>query len=375
MTKIVERDISGDQMWIHMGPQHPVTHGLWTFKIKTDGETILDAECLIGYLHRTFEKLAENRTYEQFVPIADRLCYVANFSWEYGYVHTVEKAFGIADQIPERAEYIRVIMLELQRIASHLVNIFAIGADAGVLTMLMYPMRDREYFLDLMEHAMGQRMMYNYNRIGGIANELPKGWVEDCYRLIDWIPDRLREYEQMFDDSKVYMMRMKDIGLLDPDYAMSMGVTGPALRGSGVKADVRKIEPYSVYEQFKFSIVTEEGRDNFARYRVRMNEIRESTKIIRQALDELPGGPIKMERPPKRAPSDTTCYSRIEDPRGEQAWYLVTKAKSDKPWRLKIRSPAFSNISVFPHLIRGGKLADIPMVIVSIDLCIGEIDR
>jgi NADH-quinone oxidoreductase subunit D len=369
------------QAWIHMGPQHPVTHGLWTFKVLTDGENIVDAECLLGYLHRCFEKISETRIFAQYIPIANRMCYVAGLSQAYGYTKAVEEAFGITDQIPERAEYIRVITLEMQRIASHLVWLAAYAADIGVLTMLVYPFRDREYLLDILEHLTGARMMYNYMRIGGVAKDLYPGFEEDLRRFCNYFEERIQEYRWMLDESEIFHMRSKGIGVLPKEVAISYGATGPVLRASGVKTDIRRLEPYSIYDRFDFEIPMRTSGDCLARYQVRMAEIEQSIRIIRQALDEIPSGELRL-RVPRRAPPKT-IYSRIEDPRGEYAYYLITGkpheergfVASAEPWRVKIRSAAFSNLSTAPYMVRGGKLADLPVIVASIDLCIGEVDR
>ncbi|MFQ5977978.1 MAG: NADH-quinone oxidoreductase subunit D [Candidatus Heimdallarchaeota archaeon] len=386
------------QAWLHMGPQHPVNHGLWTLKVLTDGENIVDAECLLGYLHRCFEKISENRLYRQFIPITNRMCYVAGLSQAYGFVHAVEQALGITDEIPERAQYIRTITLEMQRIASHLVWLAAFASDAGNWAMLLFPFRDREYFLDILDHLTGARMMYNYMRIGGVAKDLYPGFEEDLLTCCDYFDDRLPEYYNMLDKSEVFLMRCRKIGILPKDEAINRGATGPVLRASGVKSDIRKIEPYAAYDRMKFDIPVRESGDNLARYEVRIDELKESVRIIRQALDELPQGEVAM-RVPRRVPP-TTVYSRIEDPRGELGYYLITGDRNGKkkdeepakppsvlnapeyefkpsssPWRCKIRSGAFSNLSISPYLIIGGKLADLPMVVASVDLCMGEIDR
>ncbi|MFX0116973.1 MAG: NADH-quinone oxidoreductase subunit D [Candidatus Hodarchaeota archaeon] len=369
------------QAWIHMGPQHPVTHGLWTFKVLTDGENIVDAECLLGYLHRCFEKIAENRIYAQFIPISNRMCYVAGLSQAYGFVKATEEALGITDQIPERAEYVRVITLEMQRIISHLVWLAAYAADIGVLTMLVYPFRDREYLLDILEHLTGARMMYNYMRIGGVAKDLYPGFEEDLLKCCDYLEERMREYRWMLDDSEIFLMRSRNIGILPKHEAVSRGATGPVLRASGVKADIRRLDPYSLYDRFDFDIPMREAGDCLARYEVRMEEIKQSIHIIRQALNELPSGELGI-RVSRRVPP-ASIYSRIEDPRGEYGYYLISGKRHEtkgfvpaaEPWRVKIRSAAFSNLSIGPYMVKGGKLADLPVIIASIDLCIGEVDR
>ncbi len=319
------------------------------------------------------EKIGEDHTFEQFIPITDRLCYVANMSWEYGYVKALEEALEI--QPSERTEYIRVIVLELQRIASHLVWLAAYTSDLGVMTMLLYPYRDREFILDILEHLTGARMMYNYIRPGGLRNDLYEGFEKDVEKFLDYFEGRLEEYYDFLDRSEVFIMRSKNVGVLPKDLAINLGATGPVLRGSGIKADVRKLEPYSVYSDFDFDIPVETGGDCLARYRIRFEEMKQSMRIIRQALAKLPENgsvePVKRLRPKK----DVTIYSRTEDPRGEQGFYLVIQKNAKSAYRVKIKSPAYSNLSLFPYLIRGGKLADIPPIVASVDLCMGEVDR
>jgi NADH-quinone oxidoreductase subunit D len=360
-----------EQMYIHMGPQHPVNHGLWTLKIKTEGEKIIDSEILIGYIFRMIEKMAESRPYDIFQPIADRLCYVSAMSWEATYTLAIEKLLQV--ELNERVQYMRIIMLELQRIASHLTWLSAYAGDLGVLTMLVIPYREREYVLDILEHVTGSRMMYNYFRVGGIRNDFPSGFEEDARNLTLFLDKRIREYKDMLDDSKVFMLRSKDVGILNKEDALNLGATGPVLRGSGVKADLRKIEPYLMYDKLDFDIPVQNAGDCYARFQIRMDEIHESNKIIRQAINQMPSqGDIRVKVPRKLPKGDV--YFRTEDPRGEAGFYIV--GNDDRiPYRVKIKSPAYSNLCLSSHLLKGGKVADIPPIVASVDLCMGEIDR
>ncbi|MFW9779300.1 MAG: NADH-quinone oxidoreductase subunit D [Candidatus Heimdallarchaeota archaeon] len=360
-----------DRMFIHMGPQHPVNHGLWTLKVEAEGEYCVGAEALIGYIFRMIEKIGESRPYNEFVPINDRLCYAASMSWSGTYVMTVEKLMGM--ELNKRIQYIRVLMLELQRLASHLMWLSAYAADLGVLTMIFIAFRDREYVLDLLEHATGARMMYNYFRPGGLWYDLPKGFAEDTYSLCDYLEERLGEYDAMFKDSSVFMLRSKGIGVLSKKDALNLGATGPMLRASGVKADLRRIEPYLVYEELDFNIPSYTEGDCYARFQVRMDEMYESIKIIRQALNQIPAEGEIFERPPRRLPKGDV-YFRTADPRGECGYYIIGN-ENKIPYRVKIKSPAYTNLAICEHLLRGVKVADIAPIVASVDLCVGEMDR
>lgn len=359
------------EMWVNMGPQHPMTHGLWNLRVKVDGETVVDAIPEIGYLHRGIEKIGENRTYLQFIPITDRLCYAASMSWSYTFVMTTEQLMNI--QPPERAEYIRVIILELQRIASHLMWLAGYAVNLGQYTMFLYPMRERELFLDLLQMVTGNRLLYDYPRIGGVRNDLPSGFKGETLRVLDYFERKLEDYKNMLDNNEVFLMRNVGVGVLKPKDAINLGVTGPTLRGSGVKMDLRRDDPYSIYDRFDFDVCTEKEGDCYARYKVRMNEMRESMKIIRQALRTIPQGEVLLRKVPKNAPKNAV-YGHTEDPRGEAGMYLVGNG-TNKPYRIKIKSPAFVNTFAAPYFIIGYKFADIPAIMESIDVCIGETDR
>ena len=358
------------EMWINMGPQHPMTHGLWNLRIKVDGETIVDAEPEVGYLHRGIEKLCEDRTYTQIIPIADRLCYGASLSWSHIYCMAVEDLMGL--EVPPRAEYLRVAALEMQRISSHLMWLAAYAADLGAMIGFIYSMRDREVFIDLLQALTGSRITYNYPRIGGVAHDAPQNWVRDSLRACDYMERRLKEYEDLYDGSKVFMMRNEGVGILSKEDAMNLGVTGPSLRGSGVNYDIRKDRPYSVYPEIDFQACTHPDRDCYSRYRVRMDEMYESCKIIRQAVTKMPQGKWRIMAP-RNAPA-ATGFSRTEDPRGEGVMYVVGDG-TDRPYRLKIRSPIFVTVSAAPKMLIGYKVADVVAIMGGLDMCIGETDR
>jgi NADH-quinone oxidoreductase subunit D len=360
-----------EQMFIHMGPQHPVNHGLWTLKVKTEGELVVNVEVLIGYIFRMIEKIAESRPFNSIQPLTDRLCYNAAMSWEACYTLAVEKLLGI--EINKRVQYIRTIMLELQRIASHLTWLSAFSADVGVISMQVITFREREYVLDLLEHVTGSRMMYNYFTAGGLRRDLPQGFEEDCHSLTYYLEKQIQEYKAILEDSKVFRLRSENVGIISKDIALNLGATGPMLRASGVKADLRKIEPYLVYNDLEFEVPVRSTGDCFARYEIRMEEMFQSINLIRQALDQMPSDGEIFQKPPRTLPKGDV-YFRTEDPRGEAAFYII--GNDDKvPYRVKIKSPAYSNLSICNHILRGIKVADIAPTVASIDLCMGEIDR
>ncbi|MFX1533494.1 MAG: NADH-quinone oxidoreductase subunit D [Promethearchaeota archaeon] len=360
-------------MEVFMGPAHPMLHGLWAYRIVVDGERVMDSEVRLGYLHRGIEKLAENRTFRQFPPIADRLCYGASTSWNLTYILTIERLLGIEDQIPERAQYLRVLGLEITRICSHLVWLAAWLADLGSWAMLMLPYREREFFFDLMESWTGGRLNYNFGKVGGLADtrDLPPHFTDQAHKAIDRLFEKLDVYKNYCDESAVFMGRTKNVGILPKETALKFGVTGPNLRASGVNLDWRKKSPYLVYDKLKFKIPVQTKGDTYARYQQRMAEMKESCLIIRQILDNLPEGPLNI-RPPRKL--EGKAFLRTEDPRGEASFFIVGNG-TDTPYRVKIRSPCFVNMSVFPTMMKYGKVADIVSVIGSMDVCMGETDR
>jgi len=361
------------EMWINMGPQHPMTHGLWNLRIKVDGERVVDAQPEIGYLHRGVEKIAEIKTYQEFIPLSDRaFCYAAAMSWEMTYIGTVEKMMNI--EIPKRASYIRVIMLEMQRIASHLLWLSSWCADLGLLTMFLYAMRERELFLDLMQMVTGGRMHYVYMRFGGVVKDLPEDFVPSLLDALDKFENRLDDYHKMMSESDAFLLRTVDRGILDKDHALEMGVTGANLRACGVKKDARRDFPYLNYKDFDFEIPIGKKGDTFDRYVVRMEEMKQSIKIIRQAAKNLPEGDFKLAEVP-RAPPKGTGFFITEDPRGMAAMYIESDG-SLHPYRLKARSPTYFNIGgTLPEIVLNERVADVPSIVGSIDVCLGEVDR
>ena len=371
----------GDTLLINMGPQHPSTHGVLRIVLKLKGEVVIEAEPVIGYLHRGFEKLAENLTYIQIIPLVDRMDYIAPVTNELVFCLAVEKLLKV--EIPKRAAYLRVLTAELQRVASHLVWLGTYGLDLGGAlgggsTLFLYCFREREIILDLFEELTGARMMYNFNQIGGVRYQPPDGFETRVKQMIKKLEQAIVEYQQMLEDNYVFQVRTKNIGVLTPKLGKAIGAEGPVLRGSGLKYDLRKEEPYSSYEEFQFNIPTGDKGDCFDRSSVRIREMKESLKIVKQAIEGLPEGYISA-RPAVRVaqavkPPEGEVYARIESPRGELGVYLVSDG-SPKPYRLKWRAPSFSNLALLPHLVVGHKLADIMAILGSLDPVFGEVDR
>ncbi len=385
------------EMLINMGPQHPSTHGVLRIILKLDGERIAGSEPEVGYLHRGFEKLAENMLYQQFIPYTDRLDYLASMNNNQSYVVAVERLLGI--KAPPRAQAIRVIMSELGRIASHLVWLATHALDIGAMTVFLYCFREREAIIDLFEAAAGNRLNYNYARIGGVAFDLPKGFKENLQKFLDIFPEKLDEYHRLLTKNRIWLSRTKGIGILTKEQAINWGTSGPVLRGSGVEWDIRKAFPYDGYENYDFDVPTNQTGDVYGRYLVRMEEMRQSRRIIQQAIEHLPDGPVILQDSPYVSPSKekimtenfslmkhmvltikgmrtpvATLYSATENPKGELGFYIVSDG-SGKPYKLKIRAPSFINISAMPAMLKGNYVADVIAVIGSLDFVFGECDR
>ncbi len=367
-----------EEMLLNMGPQHPSTHGVLRLKLKTDGEIVTHIEPVIGYLHRCFEKHAENVEYQMVTPYTDRCDYLASMNNAHAYAMAVEKLLGI--EVPERVEYLRVIFAELQRIASHLVAIGTFGLDVGAVTPFIYCFRERELILDLFEMASGGRLLYNYIWVGGLAHDIPPGFVEKTYEFLDEFDKHIEEYNRILTGNKIFIERTANVGILPAEVAINYGVTGPNLRGSGVKFDLRRNEPYSIYDRFEFDIPVGEGLmgtvgDCWDRYWVRVQEMAQSARIVRQALDQLPAeGDVKAAVPRKIRPPKGEVYFRAENPRGALGYYIISDGKT-KPFRVKMRSPAFSNLSVINEIAAGWMIADVIAILGSLDIVLGEIDR
>ena len=361
-----------EEMYVNMGPQHPSTHGVLRLMLKLDGEIVTDCVPYIGYLHRCHEKIGENRLYPQIVPYTDRLDYLASMAMNFGYVLTVERLLG--QKVPERAEYMRVILAELQRIASHLVWLGTFGLDLGNFTIFIYCFREREMILDLFESVSGQRLNYAFYRIGGMALDFPDSFVSECRAFLEWFKPRLPEYDALTIDNTLFQKRTQKIGPLDPKIAVEYAASGPMLRGSGIRWDLRRNDPYSIYDRFEFEIPVYDGCDTWARFLVRRKEMEESVKIIEQALDQLPAGDVMAKMPKTIKPPAGQVYARTESPRGELGFYLVSDG-TPKPYRYKVRSPAFVNLSALPHMMKGCLVADTVAILGSVDIVLGEVDR
>jgi NADH-quinone oxidoreductase subunit D len=362
-----------EPMLINFGPQHPSTHGVFRMRVIVDGEMIVDVEPVLGYLHRGIEKLAESRTYTQNIPYTDRLDYLASMTNNHAYVMAVEKLAGI--EVPERAEYLRVIMDELMRIASHLMTVgFILNEMGAFFTPLMYAFREREKILDLFEMVCGQRLTYNYMRIGGVSQDIPEGFMPTLERFIDEMPGYIDEYDQLLKENEILLARTKGVGILSPEKAINASVSGPVLRASGVKWDIRKDDPYSIYDRFEFEVPVGKVGDAYDRYRMRILEMRQSVRIIKQAMEQLPTGDVRAKVSAMLKPPKGEAYGHVEGPKGELGFYLVSDG-STKPYRFKIRAPAFLNLTVLRDLFIGWKIADAMVMFGSIDVCMGEVDR
>lgn len=361
-----------EEIQISMGPQHPSTHGVLRLELVLDGEIVVDCKPDVGYLHRGIEKLAEMRSYIQFIPLTDRFDYLSSMLNNAVYVQAIEKLGGI--EVPERAEYIRIIMMELQRIASHLVFFGTLGLDLGATTPFIYAFREREDILNLFEMVCGARLTYNYFRPGGVSKDLPEGFEAKCREYIKKQRDMLVEYDDLLSGNQIFLIRMRDVGKLSTKEAIDFGVSGPTLRGSGVAYDVRKSDPYSIYDRFDFDVAVRTEGDNLARYEVRLQEIRESLKIIEQALDGLPEGKLNYKLPPTFKVPAGEVYHHIESSRGDLGVYIVSDG-SPKPYRLKWRAPSYITLQAFANMVRGWKVADVVAILGTLDVVLGEIDR
>ena len=399
-SAIDEQDeLQGDKLVLNMGPSHPSTHGVLRIVLELDGEVITKAMPDVGYLHRGDEKIAENMTYNQFVPYTDRLDYLAPLANNVAYILAVEKLMGIQDQLPERCQYIRVICCELARISAHLLGLGAFAMDVGALTVFLHTFTEREKIYNLCESLTGARFTTSFTRVGGIARDLPDGWIEQCRKFLDEVEVNFDETEQLLTRNRIFVDRTQGVGVLPPDVAIDYGVTGPNLRGSGVDHDLRKANPYLVYSELDFDVPVGTTGDSYDRYLVRMEEMRQSARIIRQCLNKLPGGPVNVEDgktflPPKDKVLSSMeelihqfmlvtqgvnvppgeVYFGAENPKGELGFYIHSTG-GGTPNRLKIRGPSFVNLSVLPYILKGSMMSDTVAILGSIDFVMGESDR
>jgi NADH-quinone oxidoreductase subunit D len=385
-------------MVLNMGPQHPSTHGVLRVLLELDGENVVSAVPDLGYLHTGIEKSCEDKTYSQAITLTDRMDYLNPLGNNLVYCLAVEKLLGI--EIPKRAQYIRVMMVELQRISSHLVWLGTHALDMGAMSVMLYCFREREEILKIFERFAGQRMMTSYIRIGGLALEPPAGWREQVKRFIEMMPARVDEYEALLTENRIWHGRLKGVGYLSPDDLIALSTTGPGLRAAGIPFDNRKFFPYSSYEEFDFDVPTRTESDCYARYLLRVAEIRESLKIVRQAMDKITDqGPFRTEAPgiipPQRekmktemealiyhfkiftegfSPPPGEAYMAVESPRGELGCFVASDG-SPKPLRVHFRSPSFVNLQALPKMIQGQLIADVVACIGTIDIVLGDVDR
>jgi NADH-quinone oxidoreductase subunit D len=396
-TNVTFDDALEHDMVLNMGPQHPATHGVLRLLVRLDGETIVSAVPDLGYLHRGYEKIAENCTYHEFIPHTDRLDYLSPLANNVAYALAVEKLAGI--EIPERAKYIRVICAELARLASHLVWVGTMAMDVGAVTVLLWGFREREKIQDIWDILTGVRFTTSFTRVGGLAQDMKDDSAAAIRNFLDKFPQSLDECEKLLIKNRIFIDRCEGVGYISKEQAINWGMTGPILRASGVEHDLRKDQPYLVYGNLDFDIPTYTDGDTLARFYVRMEEMRQSVKILYQALDKIPQGPVNANEPKKVLPKKERTYgsmeelihdfmlvnfginppigevySAIEGSKGELGFYIVSHGEG-YPWRLKIRSPSFVNLQVLPMMLKGGMISDVVAVIGSIDPVMGEADK
>ncbi|MFY9531589.1 MAG: NADH-quinone oxidoreductase subunit D [Candidatus Acidiferrales bacterium] len=372
MPNVSATVLGADEIILNMGPQHPSTHGVLRVKLRLDGERVVDSECIIGYLHRGVEKIAEHRSYQQFAPYVDRMDYVAAVSNGLGYCEAVEKLLGA--EAPPRARVVRTILTELQRIASHLLWLGTHALDIGALTPIFYCFREREEILKIFEKYCGARLTTHAFRIGGLQYETYDGFEEEVKRFCVDLDGKIDEYEQLLTENRIWVGRTKGIGILTAEDAVALSITGPVLRASGVQWDIRKAMPYAAYDQYKFEIPTGKNGDTFDRYIVRMQEMRQSRLICLQAIENIPSGAIMARIGKVLKPPPGEVYHAIEAPKGELGYYIVSDATT-QPYRVRVRPPSFINLQAFDRMARGSLVADVVAIIGTIDIVLGEVDR
>ncbi|MDX2154719.1 MAG: NADH-quinone oxidoreductase subunit D [Bryobacteraceae bacterium] len=364
--------LDANELVINMGPQHPSTHGVLRVILKLDGEKVNGTECVIGYLHRGVEKIAENRTWAQFAPYVDRMDYVAAVSNGLGYCLAVEKLLNV--EAPPRAQVIRVILTELNRIASHLLWLGTHALDVGAITPLFYTMREREYALEIFEKYCGARLTTHAFRIGGCQYEIYEDFEKDVKRFCDVFLPKVDEYEQLLTGNRMWVSRLQNVGILTAEQCKAYGVTGPLIRAAGVEWDLRRAQPYSGYEKYEFQIPTRQNGDTYDRYMVRMEEMRQSVRILRQAVEGIPEGPIMAKVPKVIKPPVGEAYVSIEAPKGELGYYVVSDGGLN-PYRVRVRPPSFVNLQALEPMAKGALVADVVAIIGTIDIVLGEVDR
>jgi len=395
----IEKPLQTKEITLNMGPQHPSTHGVLRLVLELDGETVVKCTPYVGYLHRGIEKLAEGMTYMQALPLTDRLDYISSMANNVGYCLAVERLFGI--EAPERAKFIRTMVCEMTRISSHIIWIATHALDLGAMTVFLYSFREREWILDLFEKLCGARLTVSYPRIGGVRNDVSQEFLDSLYKFTEEFPKRIEEYETLIDQNRIWLKRTKGIGVISAEEAINWGLTGPTLRGSGVNYDIRKRFPYDAYDKVEFDVPVGKNGDVYDRYRCRMEELRQSNRIIKQCIEKLPEGPImapdapKFTLPPKdrvladmeslihhfvlitkgpMAAPEGEIYVATEVPKGELGFYIVSDG-TGRPYRMRVRAPSFVHASVLKRLCEGGLVADVIANIGTIDIVLGECDR
>ena len=364
--------LDADQVMINMGPQHPSTHGVLRLILTLEGEVIAAVDPDIGYLHRGMEKIAENRTYAQYLPYTDRFDYLSSLNNNLAYCLAVERLAGI--EVPERAQYIRVILAELNRVASHLIWLASFGNDLGATTVFLYGIRERELVVDLFEMALGARLTYSGMRIGGMPYDLPEGFADATRNVMAQIRPRLDENDRLLTGNRIFEARTKGVGTISREVAIAYALSGPTLRGSGAAIDVRREDPYCVYDRLSFEVPSFPQGDCWARYMVRIEEMRQSMRIVEQCLERMPEGPVRAKIPRVFKPPAAEAYARTEAPRGDLSMFIVSDG-SERPCRLRVRTPSFANLQALETMSRGHKIGDIVAILGSIDIVLGDIDR
>lgn len=364
--------IRTEELLLNVGPQHPSTHGVFRIVVKLDGEVITEATPVMGYLHRGTEKIAENLNFTQIIPYTDRMDYVSAMTNNYVLVHAVETMMGL--EVPLRAEFLRLIVMELQRIASHLVWWGTYLLDIGAMSPFLYAFRDREMIIDLFNELCGARLTYNYMRVGGVKWDAPPGWMDKVRDFIPYMEGKLQEYDKLVSGNEIFLARIKGVGQYDAATAIDYGLSGANLRCTGVDWDIRKAEPYSLYSRFEFDVPLGKNGDCYDRYRIRLEEIRQSLHILKQALQQFPEGGETMGKVPRAIrPPVGEVYVRIESPRGEIGCHIVSKGKAE-PYRLKFRRPSFVNLQILPKLLVGETMTNLITILGGIDIVVGEVD-
>ncbi len=397
VTETVQKEIVQKELTLNMGPQHPSTHGVLRLVLDLNGETVVNIDPRPGYLHRGIEKLMESKTYHQVIPITDRLEYISCMNNNLGYVVAVERLAGI--KVPERAQFIRTLTAELSRLSAHLIWLGSSAIDLGAMTVIFYSTRERELILDLLEMASGARQTVSYARIGGVRNDLPREFIDKCYEFTELFPKKLEDYDTLIRENRIWLKRTKGIGVMTAEEAINYGLTGGTLRGSGVNYDLRKVEPYDAYDKVDFDVPLGKNGDVYDRYVVRIEEMRQSNRIIRQCLDKMKPGPVITEDPRYAIPEKLSVmqsmeslahqfvlmskwvpmpkgevYVATEGAKGELGFYIVSDG-SGRPYRIKVRAPSFINLSAVPKMATGHMIADVIACIGTIDIVLGECDR